>query len=171
MIYRCMKKCAEVDCPCEFTTSEMDKMLGRSTCCPMGEDDYFDLVDETNEFYCLVVGSRTFNNYSLLKERLDYLLNNKMNKHIVIVSGGANGADTLAERYAREHHFELVVFPADWDKNGRGAGYIRNEVMHKFIATKEDRGVVAFWDGKSKGTSHSFELSTKYNNPIKIVRF
>lgn len=176
MLWRCMKKCNEVDCPCEISTYEMDMMIGKSTPCPMGENNYFDLIDETNEFYCLVVGSRGFNNYDLMKEKLDFLLKNKQGKHIVIVSGGANGADSLAERYARENHYELVVFLADWNngsngKVNRGAGFIRNEKMHKFISTKEDRGVVAFWDGVSKGTAHSFDLSKKYNNPLKVIRF
>ena len=170
MIWRCMKKCNEVDCPCELSTYEMDTMIGKSTPCPIGQDNYFDMIDETNEFYCLIVGSRNFNEYELMKEKLDFLLKNKQEKHIVIVSGGANGADALAEKYAREYHYELVVFPADWTK-GKSAGYIRNDKMHKFIATKEDRGVVAFWDGQSKGTTHSFELAKKYNNPLKLIKY
>ena len=120
-------------------------------------------------FYCLVVGSRTFNDYSLMYKKLDYLLQNY--EDIVIVSGGAKGADNLAERYAKEHHYELRVFKAEWNKYGKQAGFLRNEVMHKHISQYEKRGVVAFWDGSSKGTAHNFELSIKYNNPIKIYNY
>lgn len=118
-------------------------------------------------FFCLIVGSRTFTDYSLFKEKTDYLLQNK--KNIVIVSGGAKGTDTLAEKYAKENDFPFLMFSAEWDKYGCAAGYIRNEKMHNFISRQSDRGVIAFWDGKSKGTTHSFELAKRYNNPIKTV--
>lgn len=126
---------------------------------------------EEKVFYCLIVGSRTFNDYAILKEKMDKILSNKKSMHIVIVSGGAAGADTLAYRYGKENGYENIVMNADWKKYGKSAGYIRNEEMHKFIAQYSDRGVVAFWDGKSKGTAHSFDLAKKYNNPIRVVRF
>lgn len=65
-------------------------------------------------FYCLVVGSRTFDDYELMKKKLDHILKNY--HRIVIVSGGARGADSLAERYAKEKGYPLKVFPAEWDK-------------------------------------------------------
>ena len=58
-----------------------------------------------------------------------------------------------------------------WKKYGKKAGYIRNREMHEFISHFKKRGVVAFWDGKSKGTAHSFELAKEFNNDIKVVRF
>lgn len=120
-------------------------------------------------FFCLVVGSRGFRDYSLLKERLDYYLQNQGDE-AVIVSGGANGADSLAEQYAKERGLPLKVFHADWQTHGKGAGYIRNKQMHKYLSKQSKRGVVAFWDGKSKGTTHSFDLAKEYGNPLKIVR-
>lgn len=120
-------------------------------------------------FHCLIVGSRNFDNYELLKQKCDYLLQNY--KDIEIVSDGARGADTLAERYAKENNYELRVFKADWDNYGKSAGYIRNDEMHKYISLFEERGVIAFWDGKSKGTSHNFSLAKKYNNKIKIIKY
>ena len=120
-------------------------------------------------FYCLVVGSRTFNNYDLLQAKLDFLLQNKVKGGITIVSGGARGADTLAELYAKKHNYHLKVFPADWNTFGKRAGYIRNEVMHEYISKFKERGVVAFWDYKSKGTAHNFPLAKKYKTPLRIV--
>lgn len=122
-------------------------------------------------FYCLVVGSRSFNNYNYMCEKLNSLLQNK--KDIIIVSGGARGADSLAERYAKEHGYELKIFNADWNTYGKSAGYRRNEEMHKFISAPSgrDRVVVAFWDGSSKGTAHNFDLAVKYNNPIEVYRY
>ena len=71
---------------------------------------------------------------------------------ITIVEGGARGTDALAKRYALERGFILKEFPADWDKNGRAAGPIRNSEMVDFIKDKENRAAIFFWDGKSRGT-------------------
>lgn len=120
--------------------------------------------------YLLVVGSRGFHNYTLLSIYLDKCINN--NKDICIVSGGAKGADELAKQYALRNKLEYKEFKADWDKYGKSAGYRRNEEMHKFISENErERKVIAFWDGKSKGTQHNFELAKKYKNEIFIVRY
>ncbi len=125
-------------------------------------------------FYCLVVGSRTFTDYSLMCEKLDKLLSRytSMDVPICIVSGGARGADALAERYAIEHDYQLEVFPADWDKYGKSAGYHRNHEMHRYISQYNNScGCVAFWDGKSRGTAHNFQLAKEFNVPLRIVRF
>lgn len=123
-----------------------------------------------NTFYLLVVGSRTFNDYSTMCTVIDGLLINHRDDHIIVVNGGARGADNLSTRYAKERNYETKIFPADWSK-GKNAGFVRNEAMHKFISEQPHRGVVAFWDGKSKGTSHSFELAKKYNNQIRCWKF
>ena len=170
-IYRCTLTTCPYNCePCELTEDELNKTLGKSTPCPIGEDDYFQPIDIDNEFFCLIVGSRSFIDYDKLKKSLDKLLIGKINKNIIIVSGGAKGADALAERYAKEKGYQLYVFPAEWEK-GKFAGYERNEKMHKYISTKKDKGCVAFWDGKSKGTEHSFYLAKKYNNSLRVITF
>lgn len=120
-------------------------------------------------FYCLVVGSRNFNDYELMSVKLKKMLHNYID--ITIVSGGANGADKLSERFAIENGYDMKIFYADWDKYGKGAGYIRNEEMHKYISQFQDRGCVAFWDGISKGTQHNFKLAEKYNTRIRTIKY
>lgn len=164
------KECEHCFYPCELSEIEMNNCFSKGTPCPVGDYDYFYDIYPENTFACLVVGSRTFNDYNKLSNTLDKLLQNKTNKDIIIVSGGANGADSLAERYAKEHNYKLIVFRADWNTYGNSAGYKRNDKMHQFIATFDDRGCVAFWDGVSKGTAHNFELAKKYCNTIKTIR-
>lgn len=115
--------------------------------------------------YLLVVGSRSITDYEYIKNTLDKY----RNSDTVIVSGGAKGVDTLAERYADENNLQKVIMKADWDKYGKRAGYIRNAEMHKFISDKEDKLCIAFWDGYSKGTAHNFNLAKQYNNPIIVL--
>lgn len=124
----------------------------------------------TSKFYLLVAGSRTFNDFSLMESKLDKLLSN-VSDEIVIVSGGARGADRLAERYARSKGYELKVFNADWNRFGKSAGFKRNVQMHQFIAESEHRGCACFWDGKSRGTAHNFKLAEQFKTPLRIIRF
>ena len=110
-----------------------------------------------NCFFCMIIGSRSFKDYELLKRKCDYFLQNK--PRIVIVSGGA-----------KERGYFYKEFPADWNRYGKRAGYIRNREMHEYLSKQEDRGVIAFWDGQSKGTAHSFELAKEFGNPMRVVR-
>ena len=125
------------------------------------------------DFYLLIAGSRGYDNYEEMKTQTDYILSNKVAQgfHIHIVSGGARGADTLAKMYAEERKYEYHEFPADWNTYGKSAGYIRNRRMHEFICQFPSRGVLCFWDGQSKGTSHNFELCKTYKNPLRIYKY
>lgn len=164
MLVRCdLKSCPHFSAPCESTDYNFK--------CPCGEIDvsgFADIYEPWNEFFCLVVGSRTFTDYKLFSKKMDMVLRNILER-IIIVSGGAEGTDSMAERYAEEHGYKLYVINADWSL-GRNAGYERNKEMHRFIAEHNRRGCIAFWDGKSKGTQHSFELAKKFNNQLRVIK-
>lgn len=116
-------------------------------------------------FSVIIAGSRSFNNYSLLKEKCDFYLCN-ISDDIEIVSGCAKGADELGIRYAKERGYELNLFPAQWDKFGKSAGMRRNpEMAHASMA------LIAFWDGKSVGTLNMIDLAIKNDLFVRIVRF
>lgn len=117
-------------------------------------------------FYLLVAGSRSYNDYEEMKSITDKLLSRQ--NEVCIVSGGAYGADKLAEKYAKEKGYDFIEFKAEWEKYGKSAGYKRNKKMHEFISSKENRGIICFWDEKSKGTKQNFDLAKKYENKLKI---
>lgn len=119
-------------------------------------------------FYLIVVGSRDYNNYNEMSKILDFLLQNQKDKNIVIVSGGAKGADRFAEIYAQNHNYQIQIIKAEWNKYGKSAGYLRNKKMHEFIKDKPHKGCVCFWNEKSKGTQHNFSLAKKYNIPLRV---
>ncbi|MBQ0010938.1 MAG: DUF2493 domain-containing protein [Ruminococcus sp.] len=82
-----------------------------------------------------------------------------------IVSGGAVGADKLAERYADLHHLRKTVFLPDYETHGRRAPLVRNEQI-----VKAADYVLAFWDGKSRGTAHTVSFAVTEGVPVKIIR-
>ncbi len=95
----------------------------------------------------IIAGSRYFTDYQKLKKECDQLLQNQ--KNIVIVSGDHyKGADKLGIQYANEKGFNLIKFPAEWNKFGKAAGPIRNKQMVNYADV-----LIAFWDRKSKGTA------------------
>lgn len=112
----------------------------------------------------IIAGSRDFNDYQLLKDKLD-----KAKEYFGIfevVSGKAKGADSLGERYAKENNLPIKEFPADWDTHGKKAGYLRNEQMAQYAD-----GCIVFWDGVSKGTQHMINLANQYNIKLSIVNY
>jgi hypothetical protein len=112
----------------------------------------------------IIAGSRNFNDYNLLKTSCDNLLTQFTN--IEIVSGTARGADKLGERYAREKGYSIKEFPANWDKFGKRAGYLRNDEMAQYSDM-----LIAFWDGTSKGTKHMIDLANKRGIKVEIVNY
>lgn len=115
-------------------------------------------------FRVIIAGGRDFNDYQLLKTKMDSLLRNK--SKVIIVSGGARGADSLGERYAKERGLEITKYPADWDRYGKSAGYRRNEQM----AQNAD-ALVAFWDGQSKGTAHMIQIGQSKGLQTRTIRY
>ena len=111
------------------------------------------------------MGSRGFDDYELLERVLNLIQRGNL-AFDTIVSGDARGTDRLAERYAIKNNLKTIIHPAEWDKHGKGAGYIRNVD----IWNDSDFGL-AFWDGQSKGTAHSFKLSIKQNKKLFIYNY
>ena len=126
------------------------------------------------ELRVIIAGSRDFNDYDLLKKSAIDIINKKTMLPDLsrIVSGGARGADTLGERFANEMGLEITRFIPDWDGLGKRAGYVRNAEMAKFAVQDDNDGMlIAFWNGKSKGTKHMIDLANKYGLEVHVVNF
>lgn len=116
----------------------------------------------------IIAGGRSFNNYELLKEKCDYYLSKAiMNKdNIIIISGTANGADKLGEKYAQEKGFTIERHPAKWKELGKKAGYVRNKEM-----AEVSHALIAFWDNKSRGTKHMIDLAKERQLHVRIINY
>ena len=113
-----------------------------------------------------VVGSRSFNDYKLLSQQLHFILKHSKIEEVTIVSGGARGADSLAEQYANEHNLMIKVFKPDWETYPKTGGFIRNKQIEEYSDM-----CIAFWNGKSNGTKHTIKLFADAKKPTTIVMF
>ena len=113
----------------------------------------------------IVAGSRTFSNAQFLEYVLDFK-RNLFFDFKELVYGGAKGADTLAMLWAKKNEIPVRCFPADWDKYGKQAGYIRNQQIAEYADA-----LIAFWDGKSKGTKHMIDLAKRYGLKVKVITY
>ncbi len=112
----------------------------------------------------VIAGGRDYDNYEEAKSFISNCLSLvRKRSQITIVSGEANGADAIAERYAKENGFLFKEYPAQWHLYGRSAGPRRNEKMAQIADY-----VICFWDGKSPDTKSMIAFAQKYNRPIRI---
>jgi hypothetical protein len=112
----------------------------------------------------IVAGSRTFSNKEKVFKNL-----NKIYKHypdLEIVSGLAKGPDTMGKDWAKINNVKCHDFPANWDKYGKRAGFIRNEQMAHFA----DAALV-YWDGKSPGSKSMIKLANEADLNLAVVYY
>ena len=102
-----------------------------------------------------IVGSRSLINVEISK----YIPENVTE----IISGGAIGIDTLAEEVADKRRISKWIIRPEYDKYGKKAPLIRNKEI-----VKRAELVIAFWDGKSRGTKFTIDYAKKLNKEVKI---
>lgn len=105
-----------------------------------------------------VVGSRNLKNIDLGQ----YL--SKYEDITEIVSGGAIGVDTLAEEWAKVNKIPTTIFYPDYKRYGKRAPLVRNDQ----IVEKADE-IIAFWDGKSRGTMYTIKAAKKAGKRVKLI--
>lgn len=118
----------------------------------------------------IVGGSRTFNNYPLLKQKLDLLTSKLDRTRLTIVSGGASGADKLAEQWAFERMVKSEVFHARWRELGKKAGILRNTEMVDSCDPKKDAAVF-FWNKTSTGTADAIGKARRRGLRVRVILF
>lgn len=118
----------------------------------------------------IIAGGRDFNDYEFLQDKVsDFILMELPEdiwSEIEIVSGGANGADKLGERYAKERNCKMTRFIPDWNKHGKKAGILRNHEMGDYADV-----LLAFWDQKSKGTKDMITYATKQGLWVEVFTY
>ena len=114
----------------------------------------------------IIAGGRDFQDYDLLCDRADAIVEKVPADDIVILSGMAAGADSLGVRYAEAQGLNIDPFEADWDKYGRAAGAIRNHHM-----AVSGTHLLAFWDGESPGTANMIAQARHHRLHVEVVMY
>jgi hypothetical protein len=110
-----------------------------------------------------LVGSRNYVNQKEFDEVVDAFVLKHGTLPEFVVFGGAKGADTLAEVWARKHKIPLKIFKPDWKAKGKAAGVLRNTDI-----VNECTHMIAFPAADGKGTQDSIKKAQAKNIPVEI---
>jgi hypothetical protein len=119
----------------------------------------------------LICGGRDFDDYLKVLETLDQIhgFNPECgacdDNITVIIHGAARGADTLGGKWASDRGIPVEVYPAQWNKYGKKAGFLRNTQM---LEEGQPDMVVAFTGGR--GTDMMVNLSAKAGVQVEDKR-
>lgn len=113
-----------------------------------------------------LVGSRTYENWHDFQDAVVATLkewDTTTEEVECIISGGAKGADSLAERFAREHNIKMVVFKPEWQRLGRAAGLMRNTDIVNACTH-----VIAFPSPSGSGTQDSIRKAKAAKKVVAV---
>ena len=112
----------------------------------------------------LVTGSRNWKYQPVIEAAF---LNQVVSKHpdsVTVIHGDCpTGADALADKIARDLHFDVIKYPANWSKYGKWAGPKRNIEM---VENEHPDICLAFPLGVSKGTRHCMKVAKEAGIPV-----
>lgn len=111
-----------------------------------------------------VVGGRDFTDYEYVEAMCQK--NIKKGEEVLFICGKARGADTLGENFAKKYAHKYVEYAPNYLRFGRGAPNRRNMEM-----AKEADLVLAFWDGRSRGTKHMIDISRQLGKRVIVYPY
>jgi hypothetical protein len=116
----------------------------------------------------LVCGSRDWTDEDAVRDQIERAVARFGAERLVLIAGGARGADRQAEACACGLGLAVEVYPARWDRHGRSAGYRRNVQILDRLAAFPHRYVIAFSNG-SRGTQHTIDQARQRGIPVRVV--
>lgn len=122
---------------------------------------------DAKPYKVLVCGSRYYRDMNRVFDVLDAYLG-RIGPRMMIISGGARGADEFARQWAVDRKVDHLIMYAKWELEGKGAGPIRNRRMAK----KKPRLVLAFHPDidQSKGTRDMVKVAEKLEIDYKVFK-
>lgn len=128
-----------------------------------------DVDVEVKNVRIAIVGGREFTNYEYMKQSVADFMEHyglTMNRIECVVSGGAKGADRLAEQWADEFNIDKKIFKPDYKQHsGRLAPLKRNLQIVEYATH-----LIAFPSKNSKGTYHAVNAAKRNNLKVKCYK-
>lgn len=121
----------------------------------------------------LVTGSRDWPDPTAVWAALELAIVQSAATEVVVVHGGAKGADQHAGLFVKAHRRQFAaqgttlieeVHPADWVNLGKRAGYVRNAQMVALGAEL----CLAFNFNSSRGTTMCTKLAEDAGIPVEV---
>lgn len=113
----------------------------------------------------IIAGSRDLNKIEYVRKAVGLFIQKSDKSITEIVSGTARGVDRLGEDWANEHGIPIKRFPANWDRYGKQAGYLRNKQMAEYGGA-----LIAIWDGESPGTGMMINLAREHGLLVLVYK-
>lgn len=113
----------------------------------------------------IIAGGRDFGD----RGTMNMVMGKLLNESDIVITGMADGADTLAWDIANEWNYAVREFPItkdDWDTFGKAAGPIRNRKM-----AEAGDALIAFWDGESRGTKNMIDTAMAMGLELHVYRY
>lgn len=121
----------------------------------------------------IVCDDRYFDDYKYVKERLDlvfrmYSLDTCSPE---LIAGSTNNMDRDVKIYALDNKYAFTSFIPNWDKDGKSAGYKRNEKMCKYLSQASIRYCIVFSGcQENKSIKNVLTLCYKNGTIIRMIR-
>jgi hypothetical protein len=132
-----------------------------------------------NRHYQIIAGGRDFTDVEWMEQHVELFAHRSglLGLTPVIVQGEARGADTLAKRAGLARNIEVLSYPADWDRHGRRAGWVRNQEMAQCLLARQSNGhtvsVVLFPGGVGtrmmRDIAREWEIPCYEPRPFQVV--
>ena len=117
--------------------------------------------------HLIIAGGRDFNDRELMLDRVKELERlGVITEHTTLICGMARGADLMGHSIFKQAGLAIEEMPADWNRLGKRAGFIRNQDMGRLADV-----ALIFWDGQSRGTKHMIEVMESLGKTVYLVRY
>ena len=132
---------------------------------PTQEQILNDIVDyKVFDNRIIVAGTRGFNDYEFFSNKIKEIIADIEGNFIFYSGMASSGADKLIVDFCKKEGYLYHPCPADWDRFGKGAGFIRNGFMASTATW-----LIAFHDGKSPGTEHMIKVAKEHGLRIMVI--
>lgn len=112
----------------------------------------------------VVIGSKDFNNYELLKRELRLMLSNVDN--VQLLTSDLKGTNKLIAQYSIETNTNFLNYGIDWNRFKGRAPYIVNARM-----LKDAKALIVFTDGFCKVSQNAIDIANKNDIKVHVVHF